>query len=76
MSIITDEIMEFVITGRLPYSDIYMSFEAFYSGLICTSWTILTYRFTATGFYKTAKLIESSTSTSLDGASEAQQIAL
>ena len=51
-SLISDGLLELVLVGRLPGTEVYVSYEAFFAGIVFFAWAILTYNFTISAIIK------------------------
>ena len=52
VSAITDALLTLILVGRIPGTEVQISFEAFFGGVIFFAWALVTYNFTMAALVK------------------------
>ena len=71
-SALTNGFLELFLMGRIPGTDTFIGFEAFFAGIICAIWLVIVYNFTLDATIKIQKELKSVTVSQ----SELEEVAL
>ncbi len=58
---VSGALLELLFMGRIPGTDVIISFEAFFAGMVFFAWAIATYNFTITAIVKIGDLLKETT---------------